>query len=804
METFWRDVRFGVRMLWKSRGFTVVAVLVLTLGIGANSAIFSIVNAILLRPLPYEDSGKLVFLAEWSKQVPNMSFSVANFQDVRDQNKVFESLFAFRSGNYVMTGEGEPERLLGRQVTSGIFPAMRVQPILGRAFTPEEDKPGAERVVLLGEGFWTRRFARDPNVLGKTLTLSGESFTVIGVLPATFHGTWRQADLWVSLGRLFDQLGGPQNRGNHPGIYVIGRRRPGVSEEQARADIVAIAQRLAQEYPQSSANQSMTARDLHEAVVGDLERPLFVLLGAVAFVLLIACANVANLMLSRGAARQKEIAVRIALGAGRGRLVRQFLTESTLLALVGGMIGLGLAYAGLKGLLAVTPTNVPRVDEIRLDGAVLSFTMLVSLLTGIVFGLVPALQVSKPDVHETLKEGGRAGSGAARHLLRSSLAVVEICLAFVLLIGSGLMLRSFYRLLLADAGYNPESVLTASVAAPQAKYDQPPKVRAFIEQVLTNVKALPGVEAAASTTPLLGGWQTSFLVEGKPAPPLGQVPSTDISRVSPDYFRAMGVRLLRGRTFTEQDHADAPRVCIVDETFARTYWPDEDPIGRKIRLGGLQSQQPWMEVVGVVAHVKNYGVDQESRVETYLPYPQSPVNAFTLVVRTKVEPTSLTSALRDAVRRADPDIPIFSVRTMEQIVSDNVASRRLAVVLLGVFAGLAMLLAAVGLYGVMSYNVAQRTHEIGIRMALGAQPGDVLRLVVRQGMMMALLGVAIGLAGSLALTRVVKTLLFQVSATDPATFAGISSLLVVVTVLATYIPARRATRVDPVIALRYE
>jgi putative ABC transport system permease protein len=803
MGTFWQDIRYGLRMLRRSPGFTAVAVLTLALGIGANTAIFSVVYAVLLRPLPFPQANRLVFLTEWSQQVPNMSFSVADFNDVGDQNTVFSSVTAFRANSYILTGSGEPQRLNGRQVTSGFFPTIGVKSIAGRTFNPSEDKTGAERVVLLSEGFWNRQFGRDPAVVGKVLTLNDEAYTVIGVLPAFPSALWQQVDLWTSMGRLEDQLGGPQRRGNHPGIYVIGRLKPGTTVEQARSQIVSIAHRLAQEYPQSNAPQSMTLEPVQTAIVGPLRQPLLVLLGAVGFVLLIACANVANLLLARASGREREFAIRTALGAGRARQLRQVLTESLLLALVGGAVAIGLAFAGVKGLMAaIPPDSVPRLDEVGLNGTVLAFTAAVSLLTGIIFGLVPAWQASRPDVHDALKEGGRAGAGMGRHRMRSALVVSEVSLALLLLLGAGLMLKSFSRVLDADPGFRASGVLTASISLPRTKYGEPPRIRAFIEQTLEKVRAVPGVEAAGSTLPLLGHWQTGFDVEGRPVLPPGQRASTDITRVSSDYFRAMGVRLLRGRVFTELDSPDSQPVCIVDETFVRAYWPHDDPLGKRVRVG--DPDDPWRTVVGVVAHVKNYGVDQPSRVETYLPYEQDPINAFTLVVRTTGDPASLSPRMRDAVLAVDPDVPIFNISTMEDLVAQNVAPRRLAVMLIGVFAGLALLLAGIGLYGVMSFTVSQRTHEIGIRMALGAHENDILRLVVRQGMLLAVTGLGIGMVGAFALPKLIGALLFQTSAADPQILAAVPVLLALVALAACYIPARRAMRVDPMVALRYE
>lgn len=805
MQTVWQDVRYGVRMLFGSPGFSIVALLTLALGAGANTAIFSVIDGILLRPLPYAHPENLMFLTEWSQQVPGMSFSVADFKDVRDQNTSFENMAAYNGRDYVLTGEGDPERLRGRCVTAGLLPTLGIQPVLGRGFTPEEDKPGAERVVMLGEGFWVRRFARDPNILGRKLTLNGESFTVIGVLPLKMHGSWRRTDAFTSLGRLEDQLGGPTNRGSHPGIYVFARRKPGVTEEKARAEVTAIAKRLSEQYPASNARQSMTAEALTNTVVGEVRRPLLLLLAAVGFVLLIACVNVANLLLGRAATRQKEIGVRLALGAGRGRVMRQLLTESIVLSLLGGLTGLLIAYGGVKWLVSTLPTSFPRTEEIRLNSSVLLFTIAISMLMGLLFGIVPAWKVSLTNLHDTLKEGGRGTLGGTHHRLRSALVVIEISLALILLVGAGLMLRSFFRVMHADAGFNPQGVLTAVVSLPSTRYKEPAQVRDFITRVLENVRAMPGVEHVGSTLPLLGGWQTSFSIQGKPEPPRGQRPSTDISRVSPDYFRAMGVRLLRGREFTERDNADAAPVCIVDSTFAQTFWPNEDPIGRRITLEHNPDQAPkWIEVVGIVAHVKNYGVEQTSRVETYIPNAQQPIGSFTLVVRTSGSPASLIPGVRQSVLAVDKDIPTFGVQTLEDIVAENTAERRMSAILTGIFAGLALILAAVGIYGVISYSVMQRTQEIGIRMALGAEQDHILSMVLKHGALVSLSGIALGLVAAFGLARLIASLLFQVSPSDPPTFSLVPLLLLAVALLACYIPARRATRVDPMIALRNE
>jgi putative ABC transport system permease protein len=808
MDTFWQDVKYGARMLAKSPGFTLVAVLTLALGIGANTAIFSVINGMLLLPLPYDDGEKIDFISEWSEEVPDMSFSVENFKDLRDQNRVFESLMAYRGEDVVMTGSGAPERLNTREVTAGMFDTLRIKPILGRAFTAEEDKAGAERVTLLGEGFWTRRFARDPGVLNKTLVLNGEPFTVIGVLPGRMHTSMRLTDLFTSLMRRETDLGGPTNRGNHPGIYVYARRKQGASVEQARAEVAGIAKRLAETYPNTNARQSMTVRSLHEALVEDSRPRLLMLLGAVGLVLLIACVNVANLLLGRAAVRSREIAVRTALGAGRGRIIRQMLTESLLLSALGAALGILLATWGVSGLLAGLPPDTPLVEAVAIDGRVLAFTVGLALLTSLIFGVVPAWRVSRSDMHETLKEGGRGGSaGRSHHRVHNALVVVETAMALILIVGTGLMLKSFWRVLQADAGFNPAGVITASVSGPEVKYKEPAQKLAFIEQVVARVRALPGVTEAASALPLLGGWQSGFTLEGKPEPPPGQMPSADVTRITPGYFRAMGIRLLKGRTFNEQDRAESTPVCMVDETFAAKHWPGENPVGKRVKFGRLQDKDgsPWMQVVGVVNHVKHYGVDQFSRVEMYLPSAQSPIPSFTLVVRTAGDPSSLAPAIRQAVQSVDPDVPTYRVETLDAIASDRVAERRLTALLITVFGALALVLAAVGIYGVMSYAVSRRTHEMGIRLALGAQREDIFKLVIANGMLLTGIGLTIGFAASFfGLSPLIASALFHVTATDPPTYAASPLLFLVVALLACWIPARRATRVDPMVALRYE
>jgi putative ABC transport system permease protein len=802
MEILWKDVRYATRRLLGEPGFTAVAVLTLALGIGLNSAIFSLIDGMLLRAVPYPAADRLVFLTEWSEQVPNMSFSVADFEDLRDQSRDFESLGAVRGTDYTLTGDGEAERLDGRQVSAGFLPALGIRPLIGREIRADDDRPGADRVAVLGEGFWKRRFGRDPGVLGRSLTLDGESYTVVGVVPARFHGSWKRVDVFTSLLRLENDLGGEKNRGNHPGIYVVGRLEPGVTIDRARVEVVALAERLAAEYPKSNARQSMTVAPIAEVVTGRSRPALLVLLGAVGLVLLIACGNVANLLLARGAARQRELAVRAALGASRRRVVRQLLTESLLLALVGGALGVLVAWAGMRGLLALVPASAPGVENVSLDEGVLLFTAALSLGTGLLFGVAPAWSVSRLDPHEVLREGGRSLVGGGHQRLRQALVVAEVSLSLVLLVGAGLLIRSFLRVVQASPGFEPAGVITAEVSLPEASYAEPEKVRQFIRQTLDGVAALPGVQSSGSALPLLGGWQTSFRIEGRPEPPPGQRPSTDITRVSPGYFSAMGVRLLKGRLFDDRDRASTTPVCLVDETFAAAHWPGQDPIGQRINLGG--KDDTWVEIVGVVNHVKNYGVDQDSRVETYLPYTQSPRRSFTFVVRTSGTAVGIVDGIRSAVRAVDPTVPVFDASTLDDQLADSRAPRRVAALLTGSFAALALLLAAVGIYGVVSYSVTRRTSEIGIRLALGADPSHILRLVVGRGLALAGGGIVLGLVVALALSRLVSALLFQVSPMDPPTFSLTPVLLAATALVACYLPARRAMGVDPSVALREE
>lgn len=807
LATFMQDLRYAFRMLVKNPGFTAVAVLTLALGIGANTAIFSVISAVLLHPLPYRQADRVVFLSESSEQIPDMSIAMANFNDWSAQNTVFESMVAYQNDDTVLTGRGEPERLRLRRITAGFSPTLGVEPILGRTMTPEDDQVGAARVVLLGEGFWHRRFGGDPSVIGQQLVLGGEPYTVIGVLPSHLHGSLRQTDLFTSLWRLADKLGGEANRDSHPGIYAYARLKPGVGVAQARQEMKSIAQQLDQLHPATNGKNSVEVQSLLDAVVEDVRPSLLVLMAAVGFVLLIACANIANLQLARATDRFRELAVRMALGASRGHLVRQMLTESVLLSLIGGILGLFFAVWIVAGVAGVSP-DITRIAEVSVDLWVLAFSLGLSILTGILFGIFPALQTAGTDVRDALKEGGRTGTvGGSRKRLRDALVIAEVAVCLVLLVGAGLMTKSLRKVLEADAGIRPERVLTARFTLPDASYADDSKRRIFVEQVVAKLQSLPGVEAAGFKNPLFGGSQTGYLIEGRPQPAPGQIPSTDIARVTPEAMPALGIRLLRGRFFDGHDNAQGQRVGIIDETFARQNFPEEDPIGKHINVDGMLAPgKPvqWTTVVGVVAHVKNYGVDQPSRVEFYRPNAQNPSSGGSLVVRSSAERSALVASIRSAVQSFDPDIPVFEVGSLEDIVAENTSSRRFSVLLISAFAALALVLAGVGIYGVISYLVTQRRQEIGIRMALGATGENILSMILRQGARLAAAGILAGLLGAVAFTRLISTLLFQVSALDATTFVAGVVLLTALVFLASWLPARRATRVDPLIALRYE
>ncbi len=806
----WRDGRYGMRTLVKNPAFTVVAVLALALGIGANSAIFSVVNTVLLRPLPYKDPDALMTVWEEATHqgFPFNTPSPANFLDWRAQNTVFESMAAMAQSNFNLTGVGEPERFDGRRVSANLFSLLGVQPQLGRTFRPEEDQPDT-RVVILGHGMWQRRFGGDPSIIGRPLTLNGQSYTVIGVMPKSFvelpsFDNWKD-QLWVPIAFSSEEA---LQRGNHF-LEVVARLKPGVAQRQAQAEMDTIAARLAQQYPDFNTRIGAVVKPLHEQVVGNIKSALIVLLGAVGFVLLIACANVANLLLARATARQKEIALRLALGASRARLTRQFLTESVLLAALGGAVGLLLAVVGIDALKAFIPDTISQAQRIGIDGKVLIFTLLISLVTGLIFGLAPATQASHFNLNETLKEGGKgSGTGGGGGRLRNLLVISEVAISFVLLIGAGLLINSFLHLRRLDPGFRADHVLTMKVVLPELKYPDKQRRTPFYDEVLRRVQSLPGVESVAfgSNLPLTYNGDSIFIaVEGRPDPAPDQQRDVITRVVSPGYFRTMGIPLVQGRDFNEHDKVDTTQMVVITEKTARHYWPGENPVGKRLKPGTSTSESPWREVIGVVKDVRQNDFVAEPKLQMYLAYTQT--NAFApnaIAVRTAVDPLSIASSVRRVIWEVDKDQPVSDLSTMEAIVSKAVARQRFSTLLLGVFAGLALVLAAVGIYGVMSYSVAQRTHEIGIRMALGAQRSDVLKLTIMQGLKLVLAGVVIGLLAAFILTRVMASLLFGVSATDPLTFATISFVLIGVALLASYIPALRATKVDPMVALRQQ
>jgi len=803
----WQDLRYGLRMLLKNPGFTAVAVIALALGIGANSAIFSVVNTVLLRPLPYKNPERLVMVWEDnSKQgFPRDTPSPANFMDWRDQNHVFESIAALVEISFNLTGAGEPERIDGQRVSASLFSLLGVEPQLGRAFRAEEDQPGGNHVVIISHGLWQRRFGSDPGIVGKPINLNGESFTVVGVMPRTFQFPTRRDQLWVPIAFNAKEAG---ERGNHY-LEVIARMKPGVTLQQAQAEMTTIATRLQQQYPETNTSIGAVVTPLHEHVVGDIKPALLVLLGAVAFVLLIACANVANLLLARAAVRQKEIALRLALGAGRARLIRQFLTESVLLAALGGGVGLLLAVVGLNVLKRFIPPNISQAHAIAIDAKVLIFTVLVSLVTGLIFGLAPATQAANFNLNDTLKESGRdSAAGSRGNRIRGLLVISEVAVSFILLIGAGLLINSFLHLRNVDPGFRAERALTMKIVLPETRYADKEQRGIFYRELIRRVETLPGVISAAVATnlPLTEtGNSVGVSIEGRADPAPDRVPIVITRIISPRYFETMGIPLLKGRAFAEEDKAESPAVVVLSETTARKFWPGEDALGKHIKIGPTNSPNRWLTVVGVVKDVRQFELVVEPKPQMYLPFTQA--NFFeprALVVKTNLEPLSLAATVRKTVWEIDKDQPVSDIASMENIVSESVARQRFSMLLLGIFAGLALVLAAVGIYGVMSYSVAQRTREIGIRMALGAQRADVLKLTIGQGLKLVVTGVAFGLAAAVIMTRLMSSLLFGVSATDPMTFVTISFVLVSVAVLASYIPALRATRVDPMFALRYQ
>lgn len=802
MESLAQDLRYSIRLLMSKPGFTIAAIMTLTLAIAVNSAVFSVVNSILFRRLVYHDPDRLVFVwvTNSKENLKEGKISFMNFSDWRSQNQSFEDLAAFSYWPFNLSGDQAPERVVGGVASASFFPLLGVQPIIGRTFTNEEEREGHDQVAVLSYGLWQHRFNADPNILQRTVQTDGKVLSIIGVLPPDFSFPGKEeAEMWTPPPATGSYL-------NERGLFyltVIGRLKPGVLLPQAQSDMNMIASRLEEQYPDINTNYGINLVSFHEQIVGKIRAFLLILLGAVGLILLIACANVANLLLSRSVSRQKEIAIRIAVGATRSRLIKQLLTESVVLAVIGGLLGMLLAYWGIGFLISLSPADLPRIREVSIDGRVLLFSLAVTLISGVIFGLAPALQASKPNIRETLNDGGR-NSGDTFHgrRTRNLLVVSEVASSVVLLIGAGLLIRSFVELLNTAPGFDSSNVLTMRVTLLRARYPERPDYSRFYQQVLQRLKNLPNVESvgAVTTIPLTGissAW--SFSIEGRPVAP-NERPSISWNAASEDYFKTMRVPLIEGRVFNEYDTLESNAVVVINQALARQFFSDEDPIGKYVNIG-LGAPKP-REIVGVVGNVKQTALDSEEKAEVYTPYTQLPWSGSSFVIRTQGDPMRLASAVRNEVWTIDKDQPITKVRTMENIMAESVSQRRFIMIVLGVFAAVALLLAAAGIYAVIAYSVAQRTHEMGVRMALGAQASDLTKLVVGQAMMLTLAGVAIGLAGAFALTRIMSSLLHGVSATDPITFVSVSVLLTVVSFVASYIPALKVTGIDPIVAVR--
>jgi putative ABC transport system permease protein len=809
MDRLLQDFRYGVRRLVRSPGFSALVILTLSLGIGANTAIFSVVNALLLKPLAYKSSEQLVTIEHFYPSLNSMKAPVSarGFARYRDDTHSFSQVAVQTGWGVNLTGIGEPERLNGQRVSADYFGVYGAEPARGRTFTAEEDRPGNNREVVLSDGLWKRRFASDPNIVGRSISLNGEPYRIIGVMKPDFKSFFNnQAEIFTPVALTTEQLtGGFTNEY----LALTARMKPGVTVQAAQTEMRQFAERRKKDNPdQFPPDWSLTVTSLAEKSTGPLKTPLLILLGSVAMVLLIACANVANLLLARGAGRLKEVSVRLALGAKRWQLIRQLLMESTLLGVIGGAVGLGVAVAGVKALVATAPPQLAVLSSVSIDGKVMLFTLLVSVGTGLLFGLAPALQSTRANVNQTLREGGR-GAAADRSgpKLRRVFVVAELALALTLRAGAGLLIRSFQRLTSVNPGFNPQDLVTLNLSLPAAKYPSDTVQIQFFDRALQAISSAPGVKqvAAVSVLPFSGGWSTgSFSVEGYTPPARSQGPWGDIRIVNETYFDAMGIPLQQGRSFTAADHQGTQNVAVIDEEMAKKFWPGTSPLGKRLTFDNASDSAEWISVIGVVGHTAQEGLDAERRIQLYLPYRQTGAGNLTLAIRTNGNPTAVVPDVRRAVQSVDPDEPIARIETMTNLMSQTLGSRRLSTVMLGLFAGLALLLAALGIYGVIAHSVTQRTQELGVRMALGAARRDVLGLVMLQGARIAGVGLILGMAGAFGLTRLMASQLFQVDATDPATFVTVAFILVTVALIATLLPAWRASRLDPVQALRKE
>lgn len=808
MDNILQDIKLAARQLIKKPGFVSVILLTVALGIGANSTIFSVANALLLRPLPFREADRLLFVCETSNAAKIKSFSLPSFYDWQEQNRCFDGLAAFRYENFNTTKDERPERLPSAMVSANLMRVVGVNPILGNGFSEQDDQPGASPTVILSYDLWQRRFGGDSQVIGHTLTLDGRIYSIVGVMPSgfTFPPFARKVELWVPLALFADRWN--KDRLLRPALYGVARLKPGVTIQAAQSEMDGVAEELGRKYPPTDAGNRAYLVSFQAHVVRDVRAAIIVLILAVFVILLIACVNVANLLLVRGSSRQRDISLRIALGASRRRIAQQLLTESLLISFLGAILGLGLATVGIRFIVSISPTNLPRVSEVSIDGAVLVFTLFLSIVTGILFGIAPAFHFSKNDGLTSLRESSRSYTGgAARKRIRAVMVVAEIAFAFILLAISGLVIKGFFRLVNTDPGVKADNVLTMQMSLPSYKYGEDSARRNFFSEVVRRVKTVPGVDDAAVIAPLPisgDGVQTPFVISDRPLPDPSQVPLSDLGMVSPDYFNVMRIPLLKGRAFTELDREDSLPVAIIDESFAATYFPNEDPIDKQVRMQGVKAHEQWMRIVGVVGHVMNYGVVDESRVEMFVPFRQFMWNPMTLVAHTNSDSDVVVKSIVGEINSVDQDQPIYNIRKMQEWLDLSLAPRRLAITLISLFAALALVLGAIGVYGVIGYAVSERTSEFGIRIALGAPARAITSIVVGNAALLFAIGIGIGLIVALLLGQFLTSLLFGVSAVDPVSYLLSFSVLFIATMLASYLPARRAKRLDPVKILRGE